>query len=550
MSGSVGTEREFKFDVGADFDPPDLRPLVGRTVRLPEIHHLTEYLDTADHRLWDRGITLRYRSAAPAGGAEGDAGGEPVAAAVGGAGDGPDGGSGRWTLKLPVDAGATTAGPTGMSERSELTWDGTRDEVPAAARRIVAGVVRRAPLVGIARLEAVRRRLLLQAPDGDEPWGEVDDDLVSITAGPNAGQRFRQIEIELTGDADPPAGHVDAVVDLMRRAGAAPGGGSKLGMALGLTEPAPPARAAGKPGSRSRRRAPMSAVVSGILAADLDVVLDCDVRLRRAAEEGGQPEVELIHRARVGFRRLRAHLRTLDPVLDPVWSRHVRNDLKTVGRALGRVRDADVLLARLAAHQDPEDRDGLEELLHLVSADRALAAGELVPLMAGSGYLDLISRLASASVAPPMYSATVDAPARQAAGPSMHSLVARRWRRTTAAVAALGPEPSAQELHRVRIRAKRLRYAAEAAQPYIGRDGRRVARRAKSLQKVLGQVHDSTTAISWLRQLASHPSITPTAAFVAGRIAGQAEAAAGSLGRNWRVSAARLGAKRLRSGFG
>lgn len=521
MSVAVETEREFKFDVDADFDPPDLRPVVGRTVRLPEVEHRTAYFDTADYRLWGRGITLRHRRPA---------------------GSGPE--SGKWTLKLPDrDQSAAADGPA-PSERAELTWDGPFDRVPEAILRVVSGVIRRAPLVQVAELHATRRRLLLQERDAEQPWAEIDDDLVAVSGGPNAGHRFRQIEVELTPGVDVPDGQVGAVLSLMRQAGAGPGGGSKLGAALGLNDrPSGPAPELG-------RSSPMSEVVRRILASDLQVLLDCDVALRRSLEEGEDPGVELIHRARVATRRLRSHLRTLDPLLDPVWVGHVRGDLRTVGQALGRVRDADVLLGRVRAHTDPDDRAGVEELIHLVAADRALAAREAAALMADTTYIDLVERLSAAASNPPLYSQVHDDPAGLPAGPTLHHLVRQRWKRVTAELPRMPAAPDPEELHQLRIRAKRLRYAAEAAEPYIGGVARRAARTAKRLQDDLGEVHDAATAVTWLRELASHPSSSPTAGFVAGRIAGRTEAAAEAAAWGWADIAGRLNSKKLRAAFG
>lgn len=518
MSVSVETEREFKFDVDADFDPPDLRPVVGRTVRLPEVEHHTIYFDTADHRLWARGITLRHRRPA---------------------GSGPE--AGEWTLKLPAGEEPGGDGP-GPSSRSELTWNGASATVPEAVRRVLAGVIRRAPLVQIAELHATRRRLLLQERDAEQPWAEIDDDLVAVSGGPNSGRRFRQIEVELRPGAEAPDGQVGAVLSLMRQAGADPGGGSKLGAALGLDA------APGSP-MKLTRSSPVSEVVRRLLSTDLHVLLDCDLALRRSWEEGVEPDVELIHRTRVATRRLRSLLRTLDPLLDPVWVGHVRGDLRTVGQALGRVRDADVLLDRIRAHVDPDDREATEELVHLVSADRSLAVREAAAVMTGSTYTDLMERLSTAAATPPLYSQVHDDPAALPAGRTLHGLVRQRWRRLTGELREMPAAPAPDELHQLRIRAKRLRYAAEAAEPYIGGQARRAARTAKRLQDLLGEVHDATTAVVWLRELATHPSVSPAAGFVAGRIAGRAEVSAVAAAAGWSGVARKLDRGKLRAAF-
>ena len=64
-------------------------------------------------------------------------------------------------------------------------------------------------------------------------------------------------------------------------------------------------------------------------------------------ELGEDPEG--VHDARVAARRLRSDLRTFSPVLDAAWAKPLRAELGWVGALLGRVRDPEVLLARLGA---------------------------------------------------------------------------------------------------------------------------------------------------------------------------------------------------------
>ena len=54
--------------------------------------------------------------------------------------------------------------------------------------------------------------------------------------------------------------------------------------------------------SRASSRAVVGDVVRQVLAGDLAAVLEYDYRLRRCAEDGTEPDPELIHRARVAAR--------------------------------------------------------------------------------------------------------------------------------------------------------------------------------------------------------------------------------------------------------
>ena len=69
--------------------------------------------------------------------------------------------------------------------------------------------------------------------------------------------------------------------------------------------------------------------------------------------------------------------------------------------------------------------------------------------------------------------------------------------------------PTDEQLHRVRIHAKRTRYAAEALLPVARKDARRFAAAAADLQGVLGEQHDAIVMRGWLRT--RRPSGAPTA---------------------------------------
>jgi CHAD domain-containing protein len=95
-------------------------------------------------------------------------------------------------------------------------------------------------------------------------------------------------------------------------------------------------------------------------------------------------------------------------------------------------------------------------------------------------------------------------------------LVRRPWRHLQQAVDALGDQPADEDLHEVRIRAKRLRYAAEAAAPVMGRPARRLASAVADVQGALGDMHDAVVAEEWLRQAAK--SAPASTALVAGEL--------------------------------
>ncbi|HSM38823.1 MAG TPA: CHAD domain-containing protein, partial [Candidatus Limnocylindrales bacterium] len=229
---------------------------------------------------------------------------------------------------------------------------------------------------------------------------------------------------------------------------------------------------------------------------------------------------EAIHQMRVATRRLRSDLRTFDELLDPEWSAGLASELRWLGDLLGPVRDRDVELAfldEMAADLRP-DIDPLREDLE---ARREAARADLLAALADPRYLDLLDRLVEAARAP-MLTGRHGRPARRAL-PQLARAAAVRLRRRAAKVS---PDADESAYHRVRIAAKRARYASEAVAPFIGRDGRahsRAARRATAVQGILGRLQDAAVLENDTRDLLRAREGDARFAFAAGQLVGRLE---------------------------
>lgn len=212
---------------------------------------------------------------------------------------------------------------------------------------------------------------------------------------------------------------------------------------------------------------------------------------------------EAVHQYRVAARRLRSDLRTFRSELDRDATDARRDDLRWLGGVVGPVRDLDVLGARMAEHGGtlPDlDQPGVAAVLGRVAAARDRARIEVIDALGTPRYVQLLEALVAFASEPPLAASSghADRPAAARAG----RVVRRRWRQLDAAVQAAGPDPSDVDLHRIRIAAKRCRYAAEAVAPAVGRPGTRFAARIEDVQTVLGDHHDTVVAEAWLRDAA------------------------------------------------
>jgi CHAD domain-containing protein len=444
-------EREVKLAVTPGFRLPDLDDVAAavETTPVDERRLETVYYDTPDLRLarWDCNLRLRQ-------------------------GEG-------WTLKLPT----TIQGPA--LTRRELEFPGSAGRPPEAAVALVIAYVRRSTLVPVASLSTLRRRVQLKNREG-AVLAEVVDDDVSVIQGLRVQHRFREVEVELRD----PSGErlLDPILARLRGAGAGnEDQASKLVRALG-------ARATAAPEVDPIPVFPTSTageLVRHVIAVSVASLMRHDPGVRL----GDDPED--VHRARVATRRLRSQLRTFRSMLDLEWANALREDLRWLGAGLGSVRDRQVMSQRLRGRTTAlieDDAPVVAALADELQAESEEARGRLVLDMRSDRYIDLIDRLVEASRAPALTAA-----AHEPAATAVPALAGRDWKRLRKGVSQLPESPADADLHQIRILAKRVRYAGEAAAPVVGKIATQFADAAAALQDVLGDHQDSVTAQRWLR---------------------------------------------------
>ena len=475
MSPRASIEREVKLGVWPGYELPDLTDLLdgGSAVAAEEQHLEADYYDTVDLRLLRRGVTLRFRRGEPP---------EDV-----------------WTAKLPSGAPAV-----GLARR-EFTVPGRADAMPEPLADLVRGWALGAPLTRVARLRTARRRQALLGND-DQTLAELDDDEVSVLRGSRVAARFRELEVELADDV--PAKLLPRLADRLKAAGAQPVDQiPKLVRALGAPALAPWELAAptvSKPPTTAELvRAGLLDAAARLADHYAAVVLDEDL--------------EGVHQARVGIRRLRSDLRTFRPLLDVDAIRPLREELGWLGGELGAVRDLDVLIAHLSADAeclDLSDQPGCDELLRRLADQRARAHAELLESLRSPRCATLLESVLVLVTAPPFASPDAERPAAEV----IPKLVRGPMRNLRREEHRLGTPPDNDALHRVRILAKRLRYATDVAAPLAGKRARGAAHALARLQDVLGDHNDACVALTRVREL-THDA-TPAVIWAGGLLGG------------------------------
>jgi len=490
-------EREVKLGAPQGFELPELTRVTADVDAAESVTEKlnTTYYDTRDLRLTRWGCSLRFRP-----------------------------GQG-WTVKLPGPEISNGA----LLVRGEHVFEGDPKAPPPQALDLLAAYLRRSAVHPVVRLRTTRKMIVLKGADGT-PLAETVHDDVAVLDGRKIAARFREIEVELRDTA--PEDLLGAILERLQAAGA------------GMVDPTPKVaralgtRAARPPEVEIEELAP-GATAGAILRRALSLAITRLLRHDAGMRLGTDPED--VHQARVAVRRLRSHLRTFLPLMDIEWATSLRQELGWFADELGAVRDADVLMDRLRKHAGglpPRDRNAGAKILALVSARREHAMQQLRTTIHENRYIDLLKRLVEAARAPQL------APIAAEPGVlTLPPLVASLWRNVDGMVDGFGTEPTDEQLHKLRIRAKRCRYAAEAMTPVAGKRARAFARAAEELQGVLGEHHDAVVAAQWLREEAATGPLT----YVAGQFTALELAAAAAMRARWPEAWRAFARKKLRA---
>ena len=261
----------------------------------------------------------------------------------------------------------------------------------------------------------------------DTVVGELTLDEVRVGIRP--AQSFREVEFELAPDAAD--GLADRIGKRLQAAGAQPETTSKYLRALGDRAPSEPEIAPMDVGPDSHA----SELVRAALGRSVTRLLLSDPMVRLGED------IEAVHQARVGVRRLRSSLKAFGPYLDAAWTDELRAELKWLGGVLGGQRDADVMEERLRGRIATVSRNPQwgSEIVRALEGRRLRAKRSLDAALSEPRYVELLDRLVDASHEPPPSGGT-----DRAAGRSRRPCWCRRRGRSgprSAAWATIRPMP-------------------------------------------------------------------------------------------------------------
>jgi CHAD domain-containing protein len=424
---------------------------------LPRRVFTSTYFDTLDHCLARSSITLRRRI---------------------------ENGSATWQLKLPLD---------GARREIEL-----REETVTPPARIVDALVillEGKHLLPVANLRTSRTGVRVH--QAENRGVDVVLDTVSVLQGGSVIQQFRELEIEsLNGEEE----FIDRVASTLHGVGARTHDGRpKLFRALSLAYDLPEA---------PTEDASIEEHLRYNLLRQLQSLKQADPGVRI----GGEPED--VHRIRVAARRMRTILRTVRKIVPAEWVESPLSGLKWLGDVFARARDLDVQMSyfrREAEQLKVRDRRPLERFLRHLQEEREKAQQTLMDEMKSARYLGFVSKLQEAADAPSVLNSEY----------TLIDAAGRQYRKLRKTIRRLKRSPSNTDLHRVRIKTKRARYAAEVAEVLDGKAVTRFIKSAEQFQDLLGTHQDAVLAERYVQGLLQYQT-GQQAAFTAGLLVARA----------------------------
>ena len=207
--------------------------------------------------------------------------------------------------------------------------------------------------------------------------------------------------------------------------------------------------------------------------------------LKRYLREAGEGNGHGVHQARVASRRLREAVPVLATGLKDSKAGKARRKIRRVTRALGAIRELDVTMALLdeLTARDTIPRPALEDVRAYVLKEQQRRRNVMLKRLARVDVNKLDRRLGSLGEA-----------LQQAASDDWRKTLAsrllKRSKMLRTAVEEAGHMYEAERLHKVRLAAKKLRYAAEVAAETGVKAAFKPVRVIKRAQDTLGRLHD------------------------------------------------------------
>lgn len=435
------------------------------------------YFDTPDASLRRRGLVLRLRR-------DGDRWLQTLKAASTGHSVVPV--RGEWEVALPARKSASA--PALDLERFEIT----------PLRVLLRAGLEADTLVPVFRTRITRQRGILVHGTSQIEVALDRGELRARVEGRKRRQPVAEVELELksgrpqdlldVGSALVKQGHGVTLVPALRSK-------AERGYGLAARDGLGAARAsAGGFAERLRAEMPSAQALREVIRHGLALIVSNADALR------GDPASEHVHQARVALRRMRSAIRSFDPYGEDFPAR-LGKGLHWLAQTLGATRDWDVVVEQTlpaVLSSAPVDNADQRHLQRAARRGQARATKQAIAAVSSRRYARIVLRIARWSIED---AAAATSGVGETAAPLLEQAADRLFK-DARSFSRLGQE----KRHRVRIHAKRLRYALDLLAPSLpGRGAADYIEALAALQDTLGELNDASVALARLADALDDP---------------------------------------------
>ena len=219
------------------------------------------------------------------------------------------------------------------------------------------------------------------------------------------------------------------------------------------------------------------------------------LRRMKSHEQGSRSgeNIESVHQMRVAIRRMRSLFNLIGAHYRRKTVAEFERGLREIARALGAIRDLDVLILDLQEFQatlPPESQDALASVIALLDERRSACRLRLIRLFDSKRYARFLRRFQRLTKRSGRGARRVKR--EESPHQVRHVLPLLLYERLARVKAYESVLPATDDtvLHALRVEYKQLRYALEFFQPILGTSAGRFLKQVKAMQEILGRIND------------------------------------------------------------
>lgn len=214
---------------------------------------------------------------------------------------------------------------------------------------------------------------------------------------------------------------------------------------------------------------------------------------------------DAVHDTRVAIRTIRSHFKTFSPLIRKKIVKQLDQELRWINKRVAPVRDADVLIGIIKKLELIDDN--VEFILHLLERERQEKSLLLTNALAKQRLDALMTQLVYFALQPPVRRKQM-AKSPQERKALVTICISHTWVDLFSAITNLPKKPKPRELHKVRIMAKRCRYAYQVSARTQLLPSDHIEEYARSLQQKLGSYNDKVELKRWIKKQTDVDSAT------------------------------------------